>query len=688
MNLHRNKLFWIGLALRLMLVAVLLPRIHEEWFVPFLLHVDVQNWFDPWTSFRQSGGDDLAFPYGLPYLVLAPLTMLVSSLGDLFGLSAVAAGSIGLGLSIIALEIALVVSLCRFGVSENQVLAFYWLSPVCLYISYIHGQLDVIPTLLVFTAVVWIRWRNYRYAGAAFGTAIAAKLSAMLALPVFAALFVRNVRHSRGLLDFALAAGVAAAVFLGAALLSPGFAEMALGSPEFRKLFLLSVRIGEAQLYITPVLYVAFLYFMWRLRRVSMELFVNLLGAAFLGLLIVTPASPGWFYWAIPFLVIYQASHGPSAAFLVQGFLGTVLIRNLFVSSGASFRFDWPTVNYWSLPEFPSVQSVPIHLLDTLQYALAIILLAQMVRELILKNHDVRIARKPLLIGIAGDSGTGKDTLVHAMTKALAEYRVRHISGDDYHLWDRNGSAWKFTTHLNPYANDLHQLSEDVLNLSRGQSIRKRHYDHSTGMMTRPMTVGPGDLIMVSGLHALTPLDVRRKYDLLIYLDMDEDLRRFYKVRRDVNRRGHSVAQITESIERRMQDSERFVKPQRELAHIVFRLASAEPLPSPEEAVTAEEPYLQLTVSVQSGIQMERLAQALVAVCGLSVFDQSVENGRRREITIDGFASQASIAAAAFATIPEFIERNGDACEWEDGFLGIMQLISVAVLIQLGQRVR
>ena len=71
------------------------------------------------------------------------------------------------------------------------------------------------------------------------------------------------------------------------------------------------------------------------------------------------------------------------------------------------------------------------------------------------RNLPYQFSGKPLAIGIAGDSGAGKDTLVNSLVDLFGAHSVVSLSGDNYHLWDRNKKMWKLITHLNPKANNL-----------------------------------------------------------------------------------------------------------------------------------------------------------------------------------------------------------------------------------------
>ena len=118
-------------------------------------------------------------------------------------------------------------------------------------------------------------------------------------------------------------------------------------------------------------------------------------------------------------------------------------------------------------------------------------------------------------------------------------------------------------THLNPMANDLERYANDLVSLIDGNDVFTKRYDHDTGLMTHPREIKSNDFIIASGLHALYLPILRDCYDLSIYLDIDEDLRRYFKIKRDTKFRIEQKQEVLQSFEDRNLDSEKFIKKQR-----------------------------------------------------------------------------------------------------------------------------
>jgi uridine kinase len=208
--------------------------------------------------------------------------------------------------------------------------------------------------------------------------------------------------------------------------------------------------------------------------------------------------------------------------------------------------------------------------------------------EELLKDHlcDIPIQRFPLayrlvlsnikVIAIAGDSGSGKTTFCRLIRPFFLFDKVMEFETDRYHKWERGHECWKTMSHLNPNANYLEKLEEDTFNLKLGNAIVSVDYDHKTGTFTPPQTLEPKEHIILCGLHTLYSKQLRTLSDLKLYIDTSDELKLQWKLKRDMEERGHSQEKILMSIETRRPEYELYVSPQKEYADIVIRLSSTE----------------------------------------------------------------------------------------------------------------
>jgi uridine kinase len=393
----------------------------------------------------------------------------------------------------------------------------------------------------------------------------------------------------------------------------------------------------------------------WRMRRTSFELLLALLGMAFFLVLLLTPAAPGWFVWVLPFLVLYQLGSDRTAIVLVAGFSLLYIGLNLLLAAGLAGHF----ASVW----------------QTVLFATGLVLAARMLREGIQSNEYFRLSRTPLVIGVAGDSGSGKDALAASIEGLFGRHSVTRVSGDDYHLWERGQPAWQVMTHLHPRANELARLAQDVQALGNGASVLSPQYDHATGKLGEPRRLPSNDFVVVSGLHALSLPLLRSQYELGIFLDMDENLRRALKLKRDVEQRGHNEQAVRTQLERREADAQQFIRPQAQWADLVLSVQPA------KEGGAA----LSLSVRARQWLNYGNLVRVLAEECRLRVSIDEEGAGGSVALTIEGEPSRDDIARAARELLPKFDELLDRKPAWQEGMHGLTQLV---VLIHIAQALR
>lgn len=674
-KLGLHPLFLLGLVIRLALIVTTLPVAVSEWYVPFLAASTAQWSLDPWSVWLEGGGTPVAYPYGYAmWLAFLPLTL---------GAKLLALPLLyGYGLTLLAADWLLLLGLRQLLPGRDRLLLLtYWLSPIVILASYGLGFNDLIPVLLLALSLYFTRRLQLKFAGAACFAAISAKLSMVLALPFFL-IYLFNNRALRQLLPQFVAGLLVGGAVLGLPFLFSGSGlHMLLSNPEMGKVYRLAFDLGgNVSIYVVPLIYLVMLYMVWRVRRLNYDLFHATLGMAFLLIVLMTPASPGWFVWSMPLLVSYQAMSGRIAIALTAVFSGMYVLSTLlttpvrFVSEG---KFD--VVNAFHLSA--QLGNHAASLLHTAMVATGVILALRIWRETVSRNDYFRLSRKPFVIGVAGDSGAGKDTFSDAIEGVFGGHSVVTLSGDDYHLWDRQKPMWQVMTHLNPMANDLEAFGNDLVALTDGKSIQSRHYDHQTGKMSKPFRITSNDFVIASGLHALYLPILRRCYNLSIYLDIDEGLRRHFKLQRDVRQRGHAVERVLASFETREPDSERFIRPQAVHADLVLSLQPIHPRALGD--LDDKHPVrLKLVVRTRHGLNEHSLTRVLVGVCGLHVDMATNPDVAEVVLTIEGETSADDIALAAQMLCPRILEFLDIKPKWQDGISGLMQLITLSHINQ------
>jgi uridine kinase len=179
------------------------------------------------------------------------------------------------------------------------------------------------------------------------------------------------------------------------------------------------------------------------------------------------------------------------------------------------------------------------------------------------------ILSKCNVFAICGDSGSGKSTLSNILKNSFFDSFT--LECDRYHKWERHNENWKNLTHLNPDANYITKMNNDIFDLKLGREIYQVDYNHESGKFTEKQLINPANNLIVCGLHSLYDKNSTFVYDLKIFMDTDENLKMKWKIKRDIKERGYTVDKILDSIKKRKTDFDNYILPQKENADIIIR---------------------------------------------------------------------------------------------------------------------
>mmetsp|Transcript_15887 Transcript_15887/g.50554 ORF Transcript_15887/g.50554 Transcript_15887/m.50554 type:complete len:407 (-) Transcript_15887:300-1520(-) len=200
---------------------------------------------------------------------------------------------------------------------------------------------------------------------------------------------------------------------------------------------------------------------------------------------------------------------------------------------------------------------------------------------------------KPVVIGLAADSGCGKSTFMRRVTgifggeskfndigretNTLVSEMTTVICLDDYHKWDRTGRKsnpeWPDgITALHKDCQNWDKMAEDVLNLKNGVAVEKPIYNHITGMLDPDEMVSPTPIVIFEGLHPMHDERVNQALDLTIYLDITDDVKFAWKAQRDIAERGATMEEVQKAINDRKPDFSAYVEPQKAKADIIIQV--------------------------------------------------------------------------------------------------------------------
>lgn len=181
---------------------------------------------------------------------------------------------------------------------------------------------------------------------------------------------------------------------------------------------------------------------------------------------------------------------------------------------------------------------------------------------------------KPLVIGIAGGSGSGKTSVTRKVMDVFHEHSVVVIE-QDYYYKDQAHLSFEErlkTNYDHPLAFDNDLLIEHIEKLVVRQPIEKPVYDYECHTRsTEVIHVSPMDVIIVEGILVLEDERLRKLMDMKLFVDTDADLRILRRIVRDTEERGRTLQSVIDqylSVVRPMHNQ--FIEPTKRYADIII----------------------------------------------------------------------------------------------------------------------
>ncbi|MCZ2127344.1 MAG: uridine kinase [Anaerolineales bacterium] len=153
----------------------------------------------------------------------------------------------------------------------------------------------------------------------------------------------------------------------------------------------------------------------------------------------------------------------------------------------------------------------------------------------------------PLVIGVAGGSGSGKTTVARELLRRVGVDQIAYLQHDSYY---KDLSALDASRHSeinfdHPNALETELLIEHVAALRDYRSVQVPIYDFATDTRKAETTrVSPKNVILVEGILLYAEPELRKLFDVKIFVDADADIRFIRRLRRDINERGRSVESV------------------------------------------------------------------------------------------------------------------------------------------------
>jgi uridine kinase len=180
----------------------------------------------------------------------------------------------------------------------------------------------------------------------------------------------------------------------------------------------------------------------------------------------------------------------------------------------------------------------------------------------------------PLVIGVAGGSGSGKTTVVRKILDALGDARVPVLEHDRYYR-DRNDLRLEERAALNydhPDSLETDLLVRDVNELRAGRVVQVPVYDFARhARKDETETIAPARAMIVEGILIYTDPELRKLMDVKVFVDTDDDTRFIRRLRRDIAERGRTVESVIDQYLGTVKPMHlEFVEPSKRYADIII----------------------------------------------------------------------------------------------------------------------
>ena len=179
---------------------------------------------------------------------------------------------------------------------------------------------------------------------------------------------------------------------------------------------------------------------------------------------------------------------------------------------------------------------------------------------------------KPLIIGIAGGTGSGKTTLVERLREQFGD-DISVLAHDSYYKahHDLPMEERRLLNYDHPSSFDTDRMIADLEQLRAGRAIERPVYDYTIHDRTEEtVTVPPNKVILVDGILVFEDPVLRDLMDIKIFGDTDADVRILRRILRDVKERGRSLDSVVEQYLSTVKPMhEQFIEPSKRYADII-----------------------------------------------------------------------------------------------------------------------
>mgnify|MGYP001811641630 CR=1 FL=1 len=187
---------------------------------------------------------------------------------------------------------------------------------------------------------------------------------------------------------------------------------------------------------------------------------------------------------------------------------------------------------------------------------------------------DADVNGRPIVLGVAGGSGSGKTTVVQRILDGLEPTSASLLHHDSYYRDNPNLSLEERgrINYDHPDSLETPLMAQHVRELLAGRTVEVPQYDFTVHRrLTETRSVEPRPLIIIDGILVLAEPELRELMDIRVFVDTDSDIRFIRRLGRDTKKRGRTVESVVRQYEQTVRPMHlEFVEPSRRHADVII----------------------------------------------------------------------------------------------------------------------
>jgi uridine kinase len=181
---------------------------------------------------------------------------------------------------------------------------------------------------------------------------------------------------------------------------------------------------------------------------------------------------------------------------------------------------------------------------------------------------------QPLIIGVAGGTGSGKTTVANAIIERVGRERIALVQHDAYYR-DQSGKPFEVRARVNydhPDSLETELMIEHLKQLLAGQAIEVPVYDFATHTRKgETRRLDPRPVVLVEGILIFVDRTLREMFDVKVFVDTDADIRIIRRLQRDMEERGRTFESVITQYRETVRPMHlEFVEPSKRYADVIL----------------------------------------------------------------------------------------------------------------------